>query len=137
MSFKTYFAIEKKLKTQGFDFTRQELISQFTNGKKNGLSDLSTHEYKELIRELNLKLQTKPNIAQPTADALNLQRRKIIALFHKMGYTIEGKADMKRIYSWVLKYGKYKKSLNQYDANEMPVLVTQVEAMYKTFLNGI
>ena len=78
------------------------------------------------------------NIMERKTDSNNQQRRKIIALFAKMGYvkyTPQGKrADMNRIHSWVEKYGYLKNPLNSYNKNELPRLVSQVEKFYKKYL---
>ena len=68
---------------------------------------------------------------KPQKDASNKIRRKIIALFAKMGYlNDDGSVDMGRIYAWVKKYGYLKKNLNEYTQKELPVLVTQSEKVY-------
>lgn len=133
MNYAQYFAIEKKLKNQGFDFERAELIGQFTEGKKSSLKELSHWEYQDFLKMLNLRFSSAPNIAH-TDEAKQVQRRKIIALFRKMGYEKDFKADMPRIYSWVIKYGYLHKSMNQYTADELPKLVTQAESAYKSYI---
>lgn len=136
MNYSTYFAIEKKLKLQGFSFHRSELIQQFTLGQKTGLSDLNNFEYSEFIKWLNQRfaLQKPEKPEAQKNDVLQNQRRKIIALFRKMGYQKDGKADMQRIYQWVKEYGYLHKSLNQYNEQELPKLVTQAEKVYTTYL---
>lgn len=134
MNYAQYFAIEKKLKNQGFDFERAELIGQFTEGKKSSLKELSSWEYQEFLKMLNLRFSSAPKVSQ-TDEAMQIQRRKIIALFRKMGYEKDFKADMPRIYSWVIKYGYLHKSMNQYTADELPKLVTQAESAYKSYIN--
>ncbi len=41
MNYGQYFALEKKLKQSGFDGERADLISQFTDGKKTSLRELT------------------------------------------------------------------------------------------------
>lgn len=133
--YKTYFAIEKKIKAQGFNFERRDIIQQFTNGKKSGLSQLTHFEYAEFIRWLN---RTYPSEQKSTTDdQCQLMRRKIIALFRKMGYTNNDKADMQRIEEWCVKYGKFKKKLNAHPYEELTALVTQVESVYKSYILGL
>ena len=64
-------------------------------------------------------------------------RRKVIALFRKMGYECDGKADMRKIYAWAEKYGKYHKPLNGHNGKELSGLVSQVESMYQSFLREL
>ena len=112
MNYAAYFAIEKKLKHQGFDFDRSELVSQFTDGKKSGLKELSNFEYNEFLKMLNTRFVKVEPTRAPVNEVLQNQRRKIISLFRKMGYEKDHKADMQRIYKWVKEYGYLHKSLN-------------------------
>lgn len=151
MNYKSYFAIEKKIKQKGFDFNRSELIIQFTEAKKNRLSDLTYFEYAEFLRWLNLTFQTNnPTIhseafptIQPSNNPLyersNQMRRKIIALFHKMGYKLDGtdKINLKRVNDWCVKYGHKHVELNAYDYSELCLLLTQVEKYYKSFITAL
>lgn len=138
-NFKTYFAIEKKIKAQGFDIEREDIISQFTEGKKSGLSTLTPTEYRELIKWMNGRFPSEKTVKTPTpAQAkINLQRRKIISIFRQMGYEQNGKADMARIYKWVEDYGYLKKPLNKYQLNEIPRLVYQAEKVLESFVKSI
>lgn len=136
MNFHSYFAIEKKMKAQGFDFERKELILQFTNENKEGLSTLTPHEYREFINWLNQRFPSTP--APKKLSSLENQRRKIISIFRQMGYeTPENKADMKRIYAWVLKSGYLHKGFNQYTDAEIPKLVYQAEQVLMSYLKSI
>lgn len=137
MNYSAYFAIEKKLKLQGFNFDRSELVSQFTANKKSGLKQLSHFEYNEFLKFLNSKF-----IANGPADLqkekCQAMRRKLIAIFCKMEYkTEDGRADMHAIEGWCLKYGKYHKKLNSHSYNELTEIITQAEKVYKTFIEGL
>jgi len=126
-----YFAIEKRLRAQGYDGTRAGLILEFTNDRKSGLTQLSDNEYQVFLMWLN---DTYPaNLSMPDSKE-NIMRRKMIALFRKIGYNDGNFADMERITAWVLKYGYLHKRLNDYSLNELPALVTQVEQYYKSTL---
>ena len=57
MNYAAYFAKEKELKKQGFDLDRSELINLFTEGKRNGLSEMTPFEYAEFLRWLKLTFQ--------------------------------------------------------------------------------
>lgn len=135
MNYSAYFAKEKELKTNGFDFERAELIQQFTDGRKSGLSDLSHFEYAEFLRWLNRTFQKATNTE---AQKCNLMRRKIIALFHKMNYKLDdGKIDMQHVNEWCVKYGHKHVELNAYNYNELTTLLTQAENYYKTFIEAL
>ena len=129
MNYAKYFAIEKDIKQKGFEFDRSELIHQFTAGRKSGLKDLTYFEYAEFLSWISRTLEEKSN----------QMRRKIIALFHKMGYKLEGsdKINMKRVNDWCIKYGHKHVELNAYNYNELCALLTQAEKYYKTFIEAL
>ena len=132
-----YFAIEKKLKQTGLEMSRAELVENFTDGKKSGLKDLSHREYNEFIQHLNRLLNNQPKSDWKNSPE-NKMRRKIISLFKKMNYTTsDDRADMEAIQSWCLKYGYLHKNLNKYNSSELPKLITQVEKVYKTFVESL
>lgn len=64
-------------------------------------------------------------------------RKKIIANCRQAGMSINGVADMQRIYEWVLKYGHAKKELNKYTWHELPQLINQSEALLKSYLKRV
>jgi hypothetical protein len=133
MNYAQYFAIEKKLKNQGFEFERSELIQQFTSDKKSGLTELSAWEYKEFLKFLNTNF--KLNNPDDQKEKCQVMRRKLIALFHKMNYkTEDGKADMPAINGWCEKYGKFHKKLNFHNYSELTEIITQAEKVYKSYI---
>lgn len=73
-------------------------------------------------------------------------RIKIIALAHEMKWyqpvagssgSRQAKVDMKRVDGWCKEYGYLHKGLNSYTVQELPKLVTQMEAVYASYLNGV
>jgi hypothetical protein len=71
-------------------------------------------------------------------------RRKIIAITRSMGWqknvvqpngSIIQKADMQRIDEFCKSKGYLHKKLNQYLYNQLPTLVSQFEAVQKSYLN--
>ena len=143
MNYAKYFAIEKDIKKKGFEFDRSELIHQFTAGRKSGLKDLTYFEYAEFLSWISRTFQSNnPTVEQsnnPLEEKSNQMRRKIIALFHKMGYKLEGsdKINMKRVNDWCIKYGHKHVELNAYNYNELCALLTQAEKYYKTFIEAL
>lgn len=140
MSYAHYFALERSMKELGFDFERNELIEQFTEGKKSSLKELSLQEYNRFTEWLHRTfIQSKSAINNKfdPKNPLNIMRRKLLALFFKMGYQNEGKTDVKAVDTWCRKYGQFHKGLNEMNGSELPAVITQAEKMYKTFLEGI
>lgn len=140
MSYAHYFALERSIKELGFDVERSELIQQFTGDKKSSLKELTSVEYNQftewLHRTFIQSAAKAPNKFDPN-DPLNRMRRKLLALFFKMGYQNEGKTDVKAVDAWCRKYGKFHKGLNDMDGVELPAVITQAEEMYRTFLEGL
>ena len=67
---------------------------------------------------------------------------KICGYAREMGWSKknpEGKvvADMNRLNEWAIKYGYLHKKINAYHYDEFPILVTQFEKVYKTYLNKL
>jgi hypothetical protein len=69
--------------------------------------------------------------------AADKMRKKVIATCRQAGMSINGKADMERIYAWVLQYGHAKKELNKYTWAELPTLINQSEALLKHYLKRV
>lgn len=145
--YKEYFAIETKIKKQGFEIERSDVIKQFTSGRKQGLSQLSNWEYRELLLWLNQRFGNKVNeVSKPKQDPKqhpdfnkkeDRQKKKIIALFCKMGYVKNEKADIYRINGWAMQYGHLHKIMNEYHGADLTKLVSQAEEVYKTFVDGL
>lgn len=135
--FAQFFAIEKRMRTQGYDGTRSGLIMEFTHDRKNSLRELSDTEYRVFILWLQQTFPESLNEPYPQskeAAQCDLMRKKMIHLFRTIGYNEAGSADMERIYAWVLKYGYLKKRLMEYNSAELPKLVSQVEKYYNSTL---
>lgn len=114
------------------DEWKGELALQFSNGRTSKTSELSYHECRMLINEL--QNQSKES---HIGEANNKMRRKICFYFRKCGYVIDDKTDMNAVYEWVLKYGYLKKPLNEYTRQELPKLVSQAQKIYESFISGI
>lgn len=110
---------------------KEEMVLGFTSGRSGSSKDLTSEEANAMIRHLKQ--------LDPEEVKAEKMRRKIISMAHEMGWKVAGntRADMQRIDAWCVKFGYKHKKLNQYLPNEMPALVTQFEAVYKSFLKGI
>lgn len=115
----------------GFDVRRDELIHQFTESRKSSLKALTPLEYNRFINWLNTTYSLNQNNQE------DKQRKKIIALFCQMGFKHEGNIDMLRINNWCKSHGHKHQHLNAYHGQDLAKLVTQVDAMYKSFLTKI
>lgn len=133
-NYRTYFEIEKKLNELGANVSRSELIETYTEGRKKSLKELSDLEYKLFCQWLSQTLKSKEVTNARENSPANRMRRKIIALFAKMDYTNEDRADMERINKWCVKYGQFHKQLNDHSALELTQLTAQVEKVYKSYL---
>lgn len=123
------------LTATGNTANKASLVLGITKGRSESRADLTDAEAADLINWLNK--QPKPQQKQIAYGAAELQRRKLIAIAHKMGWKLEsGKVDLKRLNEWCLKqFGK--KGLNDYTEKELPKLVTIFDKVYEQFLNSL
>jgi hypothetical protein len=112
--------------------TYRDLINQYTNSRSNSSKDMYWHEAAQLINYFD-------NCGN---DSTNRQRRKMIGIAHTMGWNLfnetnplKPKADMDRINNWCVKFGFGHKPLNDYTTQELPKLITQFQAVFKSHLN--
>ena len=130
-NYSKYFVLERQLNNAGYTIEREDAIAQLTGGRKTSMQNLTGREYQALIAMM------KKAVSSLEDPSLNRMRRKIIALFRKMGYEKRGKADMRAIYSWVKKYSTCHKGLNDHSVPEMVTLVSQVKRVYDSYLGRI
>lgn len=107
---------------------KDNIVSSFTNERTTHVNELIEGEARELIEYLQ----------SVTTNKGETQRKLMIHYMHQMKWQTEtGKADMKRLDNWCIKYGYLHKPLMQYNSKELPKLVTQFEGVYKSFLKSI
>jgi hypothetical protein len=141
---------------RGNPLSREEVVSDFTNGETSSLRNLSDWDIQELTRRLNsLNGSLTPN-PSPTGRGVNDPRvkmqRKIIAMAHEIGWNLhpaspqpssngEGatrlKIDMQKLNAWCEKHGYLHKKFNDYTYNELPRLIAQFEQAYKFYLEKL
>lgn len=115
------------------DEYKKHLVQQYTNNRETSSAKLKTAEAAMMIDALE-KLAPK-NALLESAEKM---RKKILFYCHKMQwYVTPGKLDMERINNWCVKYGHGHKRLNDYKQEELPQLVSQMQAVYGSFLKGI
>ena len=119
---------------------KEALVHSYTGGTTTSSKEMSKYQAKELISYL-VKL---------TGDGEKMDRmkKKMIAMAHEMGWQKPvpkmsagaqepAKVDMDRLNGWCVEFGMYHKGLDKHNAQELPKLVTQFEAVYKSYLNGL
>lgn len=125
---------------------RHSLISSFTKERTESLREMHHYEAIEMVqylKGLQPEAQQKTQAVVTPSQKANRMRRKIIAMAHTMGWSIEHPvshdlvADMQRINGWCVQYGYLKKPLNSYKLEELPKLISQFETIYKSFLKAV
>lgn len=126
--------IHMLLTQTGLATQKANIVFGATGGRSDSSRDLSDAEVRDLISYL----RSLPNREADKADKM---RKKILSMAHEMGWHIltHGKyhIDMIRVNAWMQKFSYLHKPLDFYKYNELPRLVTQFEAVYKTFLNKV
>lgn len=111
-----FFAAYNNSVKKGNPLSKEEVISNFTNGRTKSLKDLDHWELQELTRNLNMLAPATDQSGGPKADSM---RKGIIAIFKSMDRTVE---DAKQ---WAEKQGVkgVKKGFNEYSTGELYVLI--------------
>jgi len=114
------------LARNGISEMKEELVSQYTEGRTTHLSDMTYQETQLLIN--NLKGD----------DKRGRMVRKMLSMAHEMLWEDEnGKVDMERINAWCKKHTALHKSLDELETDVLPAVVTTFGKVYKSFLKGI
>ncbi len=124
--FSAFFSAYNASVKCGNRLSREEQISEFTQGRTDSLKDLTHDELKELTRRL---MGTVPP-PDPKADKM---RKSIIAIFHNMNKT------PKDAIAWAEKQGVkgLKKPFNSYSTGELFVLIRIAEKVLSDYQNAI
>ena len=130
--YSAFFAAYNASVKRGNPLSKEEMISDFTNGNTTSLKDLSWHEVQELTRKLNY---TSGNTQLPPKyNTLEDRMRKgIIAIFHRMDRT------PKDAIAWAEKQGVKgnKRKFNDYSTQELYVLIGVAEIILSDWQKGI
>lgn len=127
-----YFALEKKLKQSGHFPDRADVISEFTEGKKTSLKDLSNIEYIRLTSWLNNTLMNEKHTTNWQNTPENKMRQKLWVIFCKeMRYTQEAYEE------WVIKYGRFHRPINDHTKEQLQLVLVQAEEVLKSFTKSI
>lgn len=109
--------------------TKRDLIREVSEGRSEHTADITNQQIDQLIAHVNKLVNFSP--ARPE----DRMRKKIIHYCHMMRwYDADGKLDWDRINGFCEKSGHAHKKLNDYSTKELPMLVSQWEEVYKSFL---
>lgn len=104
---------------------KEDLVSQYTQGRTTSSREMNVEECQALINELNR--HTAP-------DLLDTKRKRVIAHLAEAGYlTPEGKPDMVGIYGWVRRQ-KYKLEFNSLNSYQLSELIHAADRVRTHFL---
>lgn len=119
---------------------KADVLADFDSTKES-LTELSDEELQELVTRLTETYGNSlpANFKPKPGDAM---RKKIITMARQMRWVKLKNgvfvADMARIDSWCLHYGKFKKKLNDHcPETELPLLVTIFQEVLKTYFAGL
>jgi hypothetical protein len=126
-----FFAAYNQSVKRGNPYTKEEVISNFTNGRTQSLKDLDYWELQELTRSLR---KLAPPVT-PSGDGgrPDKMRKAIIAIFKSMNKTVD---DAK---AWAEKQGAkgVKKGFNQYTTGELYILISIAEKIKSDWQKSI
>ncbi len=101
-----------------------------SRNRASEVGELNTREANVLIQALLAELNAKP-------DPCDVMRKKLLHFAHEMGWKQGSSADVERVDNWCQYFGRFHKPLMEHDATELAALVTQFEAVYRSFLTGL
>lgn len=130
-NYSRFFAVIKQINSQGGHLSKEQAVSEFTQGRTDKLGDLSLGEFQELERSLiRLAGTSKPSAAKYKDDPLDKARKAIIAHFKSIGRTTEDAI------TWAEKYGVngVKKRFNDYNGQELWQLVQNSKKVKSDFI---
>lgn len=135
------------------DDAYRAMIAGVSDGRTTSTKGLTQAEAFAVINSLvgirNIQRVDEQKKGLTEADRM---RRKILSRFHRMkwylpgpapiastgtGNLVLGQLDYRRIDRWMLLYGYLHKPLKNYTENELPVLVSQVDRVYRSYLKNV
>lgn len=106
--------------------TRHTLVHAFTNSRTTSSKEMTEWECNMLINHLE-------GMVPKTDNPLFLQRRKVFALAHELGWELKGgEVDKTRLQAFIDKRGVAKKPLMKHSSKELRDLITQLERVSAT-----
>lgn len=117
---------------------KADLVSQFTEDEsKTSTKDLSKHQAEELIYFLKTG-KARDWGYYAVFDVKNQQHKYLLSLCHQLGWVVYSEhyqrlvVDLKRLGSWLQKYGYLHKPLKEYNCHQLPKLITQFGNMVQS-----
>lgn len=116
----------------GLKEQKANIISGATDGRSESSGELKMPEATELIKYLKSK--------DPEEVRAEVMRRKLIGMaYERAGLARNAeKTDKQKVVNWLngwcVQYGYLHKALNSYRYNELPMLVSQFQAVLKDLL---
>lgn len=126
-------------KDKGLTENRRDIVFNFTNGKTDNSSELTTAEIIELINILEGKAKETNSTENRSSKTI----RKLFSLCHTYGWRKLNKsgekyvADVDALNAWLLKYGKYHKVLKEHTPYELGIVTTQFEKVVNQLLKTL
>lgn len=125
-------------KEKGLTDNRREIVYNFTNGKTDNSSDLSTNEISKLIESLgNFKIDGIKPQKKPSKTV-----NKLFALCYDYGWKIFDKekdkfvVNVEALNNWLVKYGKFHKTLKEHSSYELGIVTSQFEKVVNNLLKS-
>lgn len=129
---KTFHSLINKLGINAED--KRDMILTITQGRETSSAGLTMEECQALINDMRVKsgLKALP-VKFAGSIAANKMRRKILSICHEMRWTIDDKVDMRRLDTWLKKYGMFHIGLNDLSEAQLPEQITQFEQLLTSF----
>lgn len=117
------YALVNKLK-----LNKADVVAGASDGRTEHVSELSNEEANLLIKYLKSQ--------DPDEVKCEKERKRIISMGHDLGYRKKGttKIDMVQLDGWCVKYGMFKKKLNQHNLEELQKLRWQFKQYHDDFI---
>ena len=125
-------------KDKGLTEERRNIVYNFTNGKTDNSSELSTNEIIQLIKSLENFVGNENKPQKRVSKTIN----KLFALCYDYGwknFDVEKDkfvVDVEALNNWLLKYGKYHKKLNDHSPYELGIVTSQFEKVVNNLLKS-
>lgn len=126
-------------KNKGLTESRRDIVFNFTNGKTDNSSELTTAEIIELINFLEGNV--KKTVYNETKNSKTVN--KLLSLCHTYGWRKLNKegtkyvADVEPLNNRLVKYGKYHKVLKEHSSYEIGIVTTQFEKVVNQLLKTL
>jgi hypothetical protein len=113
---------------------KESIVSGFTGGKTTSVSAMTFQQATALISHL---VSLDPEESSSTKMRNNIISKAYDMHWTKLNGQGERVIDMDHLNNWCISHGYLKKKLDEYTHKELPTLVSQFKAVYKSYLNSI